>query len=293
METNAICKQQQLNDDHRSVIPQSSSIITASTEYSYSSKKLVITNATCIDNAILLNPATNFYQNHQNERPESMRKKLHISLKLTGKSGLKWQLLWILILLHTILTEIFTSMQVYSGKFNHKQTNSVSLFIVAETMRLKPEQMLAIGFNESEIESINSNATLKPTTNSSIKFVDDLLSQANAISNTNANFNPNTTLTRTILSDIGQQPSVGWEFESRLVSWISFMNVIICVVGICGNLIVILVILEYTKCVTVNDIYIVNLAFADLMFVTGLIFLIITMHLEIWIFGNAMCKVSS
>lgn len=83
-----------------------------------------------------------------------------------------------------------------------------------------------------------------------------------------------------------------WSMENHLVCCISIVNTIICVVGICGNFIVILVILKYTKCVTVNDILILNLAFADLMFVTGLVFLIITMHSEIWIFGNAMCKVS-
>lgn len=67
-------------------------------------------------------------------------------------------------------------------------------------------------------------------------------------------------------------------------------NTLICVIGICGNSIVILVISRFTKIDTVTDIYILNLAFADLMFLTGLIFLITTMIVGHWIFGNVMCK---
>lgn len=69
-------------------------------------------------------------------------------------------------------------------------------------------------------------------------------------------------------------------------------NTIILIIGLCGNLVVILVILKFTKFETVTDIYILNLAFADLMFILGLIFLITTMLVGHWIFGNTMCKVS-
>lgn len=72
---------------------------------------------------------------------------------------------------------------------------------------------------------------------------------------------------------------------------IMMANVIICFVGLCGNAVVILVIFRFTRHESVTDIYILNLAFADLMFIMGLIFLIITMQYGYWIFGNVMCKV--
>lgn len=70
-------------------------------------------------------------------------------------------------------------------------------------------------------------------------------------------------------------------------------NIVIFVIGFCGNSLVILVILKFTRIETVTDIYILNLAFADLMFLFGLVFLTITMYIGHWIFGTPMCKVST
>lgn len=80
--------------------------------------------------------------------------------------------------------------------------------------------------------------------------------------------------------------------DENLVQVIKITNSIICAIGISGNLIVILVILKFTRVETVTDIYILNLAFADLTFVAGLIFLVTTMNTGDWIFGSIMCKVS-
>ncbi|XP_026467815.1 somatostatin receptor type 2-like [Ctenocephalides felis] len=65
---------------------------------------------------------------------------------------------------------------------------------------------------------------------------------------------------------------------------------IVCIVGLLGNTLVVYVVLRFSKMQTVTNMYIVNLAIADECFLTGIPFLITTMHLGHWPFGNAMCK---
>lgn len=65
---------------------------------------------------------------------------------------------------------------------------------------------------------------------------------------------------------------------------------IVCLVGLCGNSLVIYVVLRFSKMQTVTNMYIFNLALADEMFLIGLPFLIITVVLKYWPFGSFMCK---
>ncbi|XP_013789125.2 somatostatin receptor type 2-like, partial [Limulus polyphemus] len=65
---------------------------------------------------------------------------------------------------------------------------------------------------------------------------------------------------------------------------------IVCLVGLCGNTLVIYVVLRFSKMQTVTNMYILNLAVADEMFLTGLPFLIVTMTVRHWPFGRVMCK---
>ncbi len=65
---------------------------------------------------------------------------------------------------------------------------------------------------------------------------------------------------------------------------------LICVLGIVGNGLVIFVVIRYTKMKTVTNMYILNLAVADLCFLVGLPFLIVTMNMQRWLFGFHMCK---
>ena len=67
--------------------------------------------------------------------------------------------------------------------------------------------------------------------------------------------------------------------------------VFICVVGLIGNGLVIYVVLRFSKMKTVTNLYIVNLAVSDVLFLISLPFLITTTLLEYWIFGRAMCKI--
>ncbi|KAK2142278.1 hypothetical protein LSH36_977g00002 [Paralvinella palmiformis] len=66
---------------------------------------------------------------------------------------------------------------------------------------------------------------------------------------------------------------------------------LICTVGTFGNGLVILVVARYAKMKTVTNMYILNLAVADLCFLVGLPFLIVTAIMRRWLFGYIMCKV--
>ncbi|XP_071450262.1 somatostatin receptor type 5-like [Hetaerina americana] len=65
---------------------------------------------------------------------------------------------------------------------------------------------------------------------------------------------------------------------------------LVCIVGLGGNTLVIYVVLRYSKMQTVTNMYIVNLAVADECFLIGIPFLLATMNMQQWPFGNALCK---
>ncbi|GFQ93586.1 somatostatin receptor type 1 [Trichonephila clavata] len=63
------------------------------------------------------------------------------------------------------------------------------------------------------------------------------------------------------------------------------------VLGLGGNTLVIYVVLRFSKMQTVTNMYILNLAFADEMYLIGLPFLLTTMIFHSWPFGRVMCKI--
>ncbi|XP_035706735.1 somatostatin receptor type 2 isoform X2 [Folsomia candida] len=65
---------------------------------------------------------------------------------------------------------------------------------------------------------------------------------------------------------------------------------IVCCVGLCGNSLVIYVVVRFSKMQTVTNLYIVNLAIADECFLVGIPFLMTTIGLGYWPFGNIVCK---
>ncbi|XP_069946945.1 somatostatin receptor type 5-like [Cherax quadricarinatus] len=60
--------------------------------------------------------------------------------------------------------------------------------------------------------------------------------------------------------------------------------------GLCGNSLVIYVVARFSKMQTVTNLYILNLAIADMLFVVGIPFLMTTTAMEYWPFGFVMCK---
>ncbi|XP_074647668.1 somatostatin receptor type 2-like [Tubulanus polymorphus] len=71
----------------------------------------------------------------------------------------------------------------------------------------------------------------------------------------------------------------------------TLLQIIICIAGLFGNGLVIFVILRYAKMKTVTNMYILNLAVADMSFLIGLPLLIVTMFKKYWIFGVHVCKI--
>uniref|UniRef100_A0A1A9W3D7 G-protein coupled receptors family 1 profile domain-containing protein n=1 Tax=Glossina brevipalpis TaxID=37001 RepID=A0A1A9W3D7_9MUSC len=65
---------------------------------------------------------------------------------------------------------------------------------------------------------------------------------------------------------------------------------LVCVVGLFGNTLVIYVILRFSKMQTVTNIYILNLAIADECFLICIPFLLYTMQIGSWQFGEYPCK---
>ncbi|NWU13544.1 CCR8 protein, partial [Cephalopterus ornatus] len=65
------------------------------------------------------------------------------------------------------------------------------------------------------------------------------------------------------------------------------------VTGLMGNALVIWVLTVFKKIKTMTDVYLMNLAISDLLFVFSLPFLVQYSIVSQWTFGNAMCKVIS
>ncbi|XP_062912304.1 somatostatin receptor type 1-like [Mobula hypostoma] len=79
------------------------------------------------------------------------------------------------------------------------------------------------------------------------------------------------------------------ERDARMVV-IQFIYAIVCLVGLIGNSMVIFVILRYAKMKTATNIYILNLAIADELFMLSVPFLSASAALQRWPFGSLMCR---
>ncbi|XP_013395481.1 somatostatin receptor type 2 [Lingula anatina] len=71
----------------------------------------------------------------------------------------------------------------------------------------------------------------------------------------------------------------------------AIMYSLIFLIGLLGNVLVLYVILRYVKMNTVTNMYICNLAVADVLFVLGIPITIATILMESWIFGDFICRV--
>jgi hypothetical protein len=66
---------------------------------------------------------------------------------------------------------------------------------------------------------------------------------------------------------------------------------LICLIGLFGNSLVIYVVFKFSKIRTVANIYILNLAMADELFLIGLPLLITTIIVKTWVFGTILCRI--
>lgn len=91
-----------------------------------------------------------------------------------------------------------------------------------------------------------------------------------------------------ISSNISTQ-SVPFQGSSTLMT--AVISLTVFVVGLTGNTLAIYVVLRYAKMKTVTNIYILNLAVADELYIVGLPFLTTQNVLSYWPFGSFLCRV--
>ncbi|KAK0051820.1 somatostatin receptor type 2 [Biomphalaria pfeifferi] len=72
---------------------------------------------------------------------------------------------------------------------------------------------------------------------------------------------------------------------------VTVLYILICILGLLGNGLVIYVVLVFAKMKTVTNMYILNLALSDILFLTMLPILAVTGIIKHWVFGFAMCKI--
>nr|XP_060640395.1 somatostatin receptor type 5 [Anolis sagrei ordinatus] len=72
--------------------------------------------------------------------------------------------------------------------------------------------------------------------------------------------------------------------------FIPIIYLLVCAIGLSGNALVIYVVVRYTTMKTVTNIYILNLAIADVLFMLGLPFLATQNAISYWPFGTSMCR---
>lgn len=83
--------------------------------------------------------------------------------------------------------------------------------------------------------------------------------------------------------------SVPFQGSSTLMTAVIYL--VVFVVGLTGNTLTIYVMLRYAKMKTVTNIYILNLAVADELYIVGLPFLTTQNVLSYWPFGSFLCRV--
>lgn len=93
----------------------------------------------------------------------------------------------------------------------------------------------------------------------------------------------NETLFNTTVPEVSSGPSVAGIL-------IPLIYIIVCIVGLGGNTLVIHIVLHYSKIESVTNIYILNLAIADELFMLSLPFLAVQNTLDSWPFGSFMCR---
>lgn len=86
--------------------------------------------------------------------------------------------------------------------------------------------------------------------------------------------------------DLGQ--SVPFQGGSTLMT--AVISITVFVVGLAGNSLAIFVVLRYATMKTVTNIYILNLAIADELYIIGLPFLTTQNVLSYWPFGSFLCR---
>lgn len=89
----------------------------------------------------------------------------------------------------------------------------------------------------------------------------------------------------------GRGPSLTGASISNLTLVLVVSNGIIYIVGLAGNAMVVYAIGRYIRIKTVTNVYILNLAITDSLFLLGLPMIMATSVLKRWVFGAVLCRV--
>eukprot|EP00058_Branchiostoma_floridae_P026357 XP_002611848.1 hypothetical protein BRAFLDRAFT_83128 [Branchiostoma floridae] len=90
---------------------------------------------------------------------------------------------------------------------------------------------------------------------------------------------------------VGNDTGMGFFYQPEVDIAIPIVYSVVCILGLIGNSLVISVILRFEKMKTIANIYILNLAIADELFMLSLPFFVVSILLEDWPFGDVMCRV--
>lgn len=88
----------------------------------------------------------------------------------------------------------------------------------------------------------------------------------------------------------GDNSSVAGVLAPPVAPGVVLLYLLVCALGLGGNTLVIYVVLRHTKMKTVTNIYILNLAVADVLFMLGLPFLVTQYVVSSWPFGPVLCR---
>ncbi|XP_028843106.1 somatostatin receptor type 5-like [Denticeps clupeoides] len=109
-----------------------------------------------------------------------------------------------------------------------------------------------------------------------------------------ANLSSSYPFTLSVLSFKGNETgnqTVGQLFEGGSSMVTALISITVFVMGLTGNTLAIYVVLRYTKMKTVTNMYILNLAVADELYILGLPFVTTQNVLSYWPFGEFLCRV--
>ncbi|RVE55656.1 hypothetical protein OJAV_G00234080 [Oryzias javanicus] len=91
--------------------------------------------------------------------------------------------------------------------------------------------------------------------------------------------------------DFNISSSSGPQQDRTSAMVLTVISFLVCAVGLCGNTLVIYAILRYAKMKTVTNIYILNLAVADVLCMMTLPFIALQLGTDRWPFGEVLCKI--
>lgn len=98
-------------------------------------------------------------------------------------------------------------------------------------------------------------------------------------------------LNQSKITNVSLNSSKSLLFEDESTKVMAVIYLVVFLLGLTGNSLAIFVVLRYTKMKTVTNMYILNLAVADELYILGLPFLTTHNVLSYWPFGNFLCRI--